>query len=89
MKIKKQPYYIYILECADGTLYTGIAIDVEKRLAQHMAGTASRYTRARIAKKIVYTKKCVNKSKALKCEAQIKRLTRQDKKRLIRRKDLY
>ncbi|MFH0818577.1 MAG: GIY-YIG nuclease family protein [Patescibacteria group bacterium] len=83
MKINKQPYYVYMLECVDGSLYTGIAIDVNKRLVQHMAGTASRYTRAHKAKKIVYSKLYADKSTALKREVAIKKLSRNYKKELI------
>ena len=77
-------YTVYILLCGDNTLYTGITTDVKRRLQEHKEGTGSKYTRAKKAVKIVYTKKCKNKSYALKHEAEIKRLTRKEKNILIR-----
>jgi putative endonuclease len=73
----------YILQCADGTLYTGITNDVDKRLAAHNAGTASKYTRVRVPVIPVYRETSENRSTASKREAQIKRLTRAQKIALI------
>ncbi|MBI2411179.1 MAG: GIY-YIG nuclease family protein [Candidatus Kerfeldbacteria bacterium] len=72
-------YSVYILECTDGTLYTGISTNVAERFAKHQAGKASRYTRSHQPVKIIYTEKAGTKSKALKREAQIKRMTRAEK----------
>ncbi len=73
----------YILRCADGTLYTGITNDFDKRVAAHNAGTASKYTRVRVPVAPVYFEASENRSTASKREAQIKRLTRQQKIALI------
>lgn len=77
-------YYVYILLCADNSLYTGITNNLERRLEMHKAGTASHYTRARKAVKFIYTERKRNKSYALKREAQIKRLSKTDKLKLIK-----
>ena len=74
----------YILQCSDGTLYTGITNDLEKRLAAHNAGTAAKYTRVRGPVKLVFVESCADKSTALKREMEIKGLTRAKKLELIR-----
>lgn len=74
--------YIYILECADNTLYTGWTTDLTKRLKCHNSGKGSKYTRCRLPVKIVYFEKFKDKSSALKRECEIKKLTR-DKKLLL------
>ncbi len=76
-------YYVYILRCADNSLYTGITTDVQRRFQQHVAGTASHYTAAKKAVAIVYTETAESKSAALKREAEIKRLSREQKLALI------
>jgi putative endonuclease len=73
----------YILCCADDTLYTGITNDLEKRLAAHNAGTASKYTRARGPVELVFVESCADKSAALKREMEIKSLVRAEKLALI------
>ena len=77
-------WFVYILRCADGSLYTGITNDLPRRLAQHNAGTASRYTRSRLPVALVYQEVQPNKSIALKRELVIKALYRQDKEALVR-----
>lgn len=72
-------YTVYMLLCEDGSLYTGITNDLEKRFAMHQAGKASRYTRAHKVKKIVYTQRCRTKGRALKREWEIKQLPRSEK----------
>ena len=76
-------WLVYILECADGTLYTGMTNDIERRLEQHNAGTAARYTRARTPVKLVHQEESENRSTALKREYAIKQLTRKQKDQLI------
>jgi putative endonuclease len=76
-------YFVYILECADGSLYTGITTDVARRFSEHQAGTASHYTRAHKAIRVVYTETCINRSAALKRECAIKRLSKVSKLKLI------
>ena len=75
--------YLYILRCADGTLYTGITTDPTRRVAQHNAGTASRYTRTRLPVVLVYRVGAATQSAALKREAAIKKLSRAEKELLI------
>jgi len=73
----------YILCCADDTLYTGITNNLEKRLAAHNAGTATRYTRSRGPVELVFMESCADKSAALKREMEIKSLVRPEKLALI------
>lgn len=76
-------YFVYMLECADRSIYTGITTDVERRLLEHRAGTASHYTSARKALRILYIEKKRSRSTALKREAAIKKLSRAQKLALI------
>lgn len=76
-------YFVYILECTDGTLYTGITTDVERRFSEHKAGVGSRYTKARKAKNIAYTEEVLDRSEASRREAAIKKMNREQKLRLI------
>lgn len=78
-----RPWCVYILRCGDGTLYTGIALDVQARLAQHQAGTGARYTRGRGPLELAYQETAANRSEASRREAAIKRLTRRDKLQLV------
>jgi len=77
-------WYVYILECRDGTLYTGATTDVERRLLEHKQGIGAKYTKARGVKRLVYSERKRTRSTAQKREAQIKGWTRLQKKRLIR-----
>ena len=77
-------WFVYILRCADGTLYTGITKDLGRRTRQHNAGTASRYTRSRRPVKLVYQESQCSQSSALKREAAIKKLTRRQKLAMVR-----
>ena len=74
---------VYIVRCRDGSLYTGYAVDVEKRLATHNAGQGAKYTRARLPVVLEYTETFTTKSDALKREYAIKQLTRTKKEQLI------
>jgi putative endonuclease len=74
---------VYMLECRDGSLYTGVARDVVRRLSEHQRGTASKYTRSRLPLSLVYQEPPQTRSAALKREAQIKRLSRPGKLCLI------
>ena len=76
-------WHLYILRCGDGTLYTGITTDVEKRLAAHRSGKGAKYTRGRQPLELVYRESCENHSQALKREWEVKQLTRQEKEALI------
>ncbi len=73
------PWTVYILECADKTLYTGITNDLEARLEKHADGTGAKYTRGRGPYKVVYTESHRAKGRALKREAAIKALSRNRK----------
>ena len=77
-------FTVYILECADQTLYTGCTNNVEKRLSEHNTSkTGAKYTRARRPVKLVYVENKTTRSKALAREAAIKRMTRAEKVRMI------
>lgn len=76
-------WWVYILRCADGTLYTGMAADPERRCAVHNAGKGAKYTRSRLPVALVWREEQGDKSAALKREAAIKRLTRAQKLALI------
>lgn len=73
------PYFVYILECDDGSLYTGVTTDVVRRFAEHRAGIGSHFTRAKGAKRIVYTEEQLDRSSAQKREAEIKKWPREKK----------
>ena len=79
-------WFVYILRCSDGTLYTGVTLDLDRRCRQHNAGTASRYTRSRLPAKLVYREEQPGQGSALKREASVKRLTRREKLALICRR---
>ena len=76
-------WYLYILRCGDGTLYTGITDDVARRLAAHRAGKGAKYTRGRGPLELVYRETCQNHSQALKREWEIKAMSREKKQELI------
>lgn len=78
-----KPYCVYMLECADGSLYTGITNDLEQRFRQHNEGKASKYTRSRLPVRVVYTEQGEDKSWALRRELEIKRLNKKEKITLI------
>ena len=75
--------YAYLLRCADGTLYCGWTNDLEKRVAAHNAGAGAKYTKARRPVALTYHETFATKQEAMRREAQIKRLTRQQKLALI------
>lgn len=77
-------YFLYILKCADGSLYTGITTDVARRLAEHKTGKGGNYTRSRRVLCIVYTEKHPDRSAASKREAEIKRWPRRKKLLLVK-----
>lgn len=76
-------WYLYILRCRDGSLYTGITTDVEKRLETHRSGKGAKYTRGRGPLELVYRETCGSHSDALKRELEIKALPREKKELLI------
>ena len=76
--------FVYILRCGDGSLYTGVAKDLTKRLEQHQAGRASRYTRAHLPVTLVWMRRVRSWSTALRHEHRIKALRRAEKETLVR-----
>jgi putative endonuclease len=77
------PWLVYIVRCADGSLYTGITNDLAARLKKHNAGTGAKYTRARRPVRLVWSEKKSSEGAARRREAMIKRLTRLEKLRLV------
>src|SRR4051794_13600347 len=77
-------WFVYIVRCGDGSLYTGITTDMNRRCKQHNAGTASRYTRSRRPVRLVYHEVRRNRSSALKREVSIKAMNRVEKLSMIR-----
>ena len=82
-KLPHSPWQVYVLGCADGTLYTGITNDLARRLRLHGTGRASRYTRSRLPVQLVYSESARNRRAALRREAAIKALPRGTKLTLI------
>ena len=80
-------WYLYILRCGDGTFYTGITTDVEKRLEQHRSGKGAKYTHGRQPLELVYQENCEDHSAALKREYEIKKMSREAKSELIEKAD--
>ena len=75
--------WVYILRCRDGSLYTGWTLDIDRRMTQHGAGQASRYTRARLPVALVYVEPVPSKRHALRREYSLRRLSRSRKLRLV------
>ena len=89
----KQPWFVYMMQCADASLYTGITIDLERRMREHNdIRKGAKYTRARQPIVLAYTESAENRSAALKREAALKKLPRKEKLLLIhkesRQKDI-
>jgi len=76
---------LYILRCGDGSLYTGITTDVDRRLDEHRSGNGAKYTRGRGPLELVYSEECGDHSAALKRELEIKALSRAEKLKLIQK----
>ena len=77
-------FYMYVLRCKGGSLYTGYTNNIEKRVKAHESGTASKYTRSRLPVRLVYSRKYETKSLAMKAEAAFKKLPRTEKLRHLR-----
>ena len=84
----EKQWVLYILECGDGTFYTGITDDLKRRLKAHSQGKGAKYTRGRGPLKLRYLEACEDHSVALKLEYQMKQRTRQQKLELIREKGI-
>ena len=77
-------WHLYILRCKDGTLYTGITTDVDKRFAAHNSGKGAKYTRGRGPLTLLYREECGDHSAALKRELEMKALSRQEKEEFLK-----
>jgi len=75
-------FFVYLLACSDGSLYTGYTSDLDRRLAQHRSGSGSRYVASRLPVSLAYVEEAATRRKAMKREYQIKRLRRAEKVRL-------
>lgn len=85
----RDPWYVYLLLCADDTLYCGIARDVAARVRSHNAGKGARYTRGRGPLTVLATRRCHDRGLALRIELAVKRLTRSEKLALASTKDNF
>ena len=81
--MNEKRWWVYIVRCRDGTLYTGMTDDVEKRVAAHNRGTGAKYTRSRTPVTLLYREELPDRSAALRRESAIKKLPRAEKLRLI------
>ena len=84
LSLPMQDWYVYILRCRDGNLYTGIATDVERRIADHLANKGAKYLRGRGPLKLVFKKQVGQKGHALRAERNVKRLPKHKKEALIK-----
>jgi len=85
-RLSGDQWFVYMVRCADGSLYTGIARDVARRFQQHNNGTASRYTRSRLPVELVYQEAHPDQSSALKREAAIKAMDRREKLKMAQQR---
>lgn len=79
MKTISKNYFVYLLRCSDGTLYTGTTNDLRRRVQQHNAGKGARYTAGRRPVDLVYVENCVSRSEALRREAALRKLSHRQK----------
>ena len=75
----EKPWFVYILECQDGSFYTGVTNDLDKRMKVHLSGKGSKYVRLKGFKKLLQAKECKSKSHACKAECRIKKLPKWEK----------
>ncbi|MGH9789088.1 MAG: GIY-YIG nuclease family protein [Candidatus Acidiferrales bacterium] len=75
-------WFCYLLQCADGSYYSGVALDLNARLMKHNSGRASKYTRGRVPVRLVWSRLCRNYAEARALEAELKRWSRAEKQRL-------
>lgn len=78
-KEENKTWSVYLLQCCDGSYYTGVSNDVPERMKKHMSGKGSKYVAKKGFKKLLYVKPCLNKSDACKKECQVKKLPRGEK----------
>lgn len=86
MRGRKKSWQVYMVRCRDGTLYTGVTRDLARRLKEHngAGGRGAKYTRGRGPVRLVYKERAADRSRALKREAALKRLSQKEKRALIR-----
>ena len=77
-------WFVYMLRCGDGSLYTGVSTDVSARLKAHQTGKGAKYTKSHLPVSLVYTESCPSKSEAFRREWQIKQLSREEKLQMIK-----
>lgn len=82
-------WFVYVAECADGSLYTGIARDVTARIAAHDAGRGAKYTRGRGPLRLLGTRRCKSEGNALRLERAVKALSREQKRALVASVDAF
>ena len=75
----EKKWFVYLLECQDGSFYTGVTNDIEARMKAHATGKGSKYVYKKGFKELLRTKECKDKSEACKCEYEIKQLSRKEK----------
>jgi predicted GIY-YIG superfamily endonuclease len=83
MPEKTSSWFVYMVQCADGSFYTGASTNVEKRVKMHNSGKGAKYTHTRLPVVLVYSEKCANHGAALQREWAMKKLTRVEKQQLI------
>ena len=76
-------HHVYVVECSDGTLYTGYTTDVERRVEEHNSGEGAKYTRGRTPVEVVHVEEYTTRSEAMSREAEIKKMSRKEKERLV------
>ena len=87
MDSHSKKWSVYIVQCADGTFYTGVTTDVKRRIKEHNSGMGSKYTRARLPVVLSHKERATSRSKAQMREAEIKKLTRIQKEKLMKRSE--
>jgi len=83
MNDKITDWFLYMVRCKNGHIYTGISTDVERRFAEHQAGKGAKYLRGKGPLKLVYQKKIGSRSEALKAEISMKKMSKSDKEKTI------
>lgn len=88
MSSRSEPWYIYLLECCDGSIYTGITADLHRRYGEHRRGEGARYTRSFRPRKVLAAWRCVDRSQASQVEHVLKTLSSSEKRRVARTGDI-
>ena len=86
---KRKTFYVYMLQCSTGELYTGYTVNPKRRVEAHNKGKGSRFTRSRTPVKLVYSEKHESRKEAMRRERQLKRKTRKEKMKLISKRPLH